>query len=85
VSPDSSTVFVTGSTGSGASDYATVAYDAIGGYQLWVRTYNGPGNGTDGGATAIGVSPDGSAVFVTGESYSTTSQDDYATLAYSIS
>jgi hypothetical protein len=29
-------------------DYATVAYDASSGVQLWVSPYNGPANGDDG-------------------------------------
>jgi hypothetical protein len=85
VSPDGSTVFVTGG-GSGSpsgSDYATVAYDASTGAQLWVSTYNGPGSGID-SAYALGVGPDGSAVFITGTSWGATS-DDYATAAYDAS
>src|SRR2546427_497360 len=84
MSPDGSEVFVTGgSTGSTSSyDYATVAYDASTGARLWVKRYNGPGNNRD-QATALGVSPDGSRVFVTGLSDgSTSSYDlDYATVA----
>jgi hypothetical protein len=85
VSPDGSTVFVTGySTGSTSFlDYATVAYDASTGTLRWVRRYNGPANGAE-YAYALGVSPDGSKVFVTGSSLGSTSSDDYATVAYSI-
>src|SRR5262249_36940375 len=45
VSPDGRTVFVTGASEGGLasiSDYATVAYDAATGAQLWVSRYNGP-------------------------------------------
>ena len=76
-------VFVTGpSKGSVTGlDYATVAYDASAGAQLWVMRYNGPGSGDD-IAFALAVSPTGTAVFVTGESVGTPSVD-YATVAYS--
>jgi WD40 repeat protein len=86
VSPDGSAVFVTGqSVGSTSrADYATVAYDASSGAELWTRRYDGPGNASD-GARALGVSPDGTAVFVTGKSTGSTSGVDYATVAYNAS
>ena len=82
VSPDGSAVFVTGTShaGSGANNYATVAYDAATGAERWVARYAGPPGGSD-HAAAIGVSPDGSAVFVTGDSVGSTGFD-FATLAY---
>ena len=85
VTPDGSTVFVTGRSDRSPSfsDYATVAYDASSGAQLWVRRYNGPRNGVD-DATALGVSPDGSKVFVTGRSEGSGSREDYASIAYGI-
>jgi len=66
-SPDGTRVFVTGaSAGIGtSSDYATAAYDASSGAELWVSRFNGPGNGND-APLAIAVSPDGTRVFVTG-------------------
>ena len=81
-------VFVTGfSTGTGTGlDYATIAYNATTGAQLWVSRYNGPANSQDGGYS-LAVSPDGGTVYVTGESTVTTTPDsasgqDYTTLAY---
>jgi DNA-binding beta-propeller fold protein YncE len=61
-------------------DYATVAYDAQSGASVWTRRYDGPGHSHD-TANAIAVSPDGTKVFVTGESWGSTSSD-YATVAY---
>jgi hypothetical protein len=86
VSPDGSRVFVTGwSSGSGTgSDYATVAYEASTGVADWTKRYNGPANGVE-DATALGVATDGSAVFVTGSSEGSSSEEDYATLAYDAS
>ncbi len=84
MSPDGSEVFVTGDSAESTSDdYGTVAYDASTGAELWAKRYNGPGNGYD-QATALGVSPDGSEVFVTGGSAGSTSGEDYATVAYSV-
>src|SRR6266550_2186639 len=54
---------------------------ALPGDQLWVKRYNGPGNGSD-FANALAVDPVGSRVLVTGESLGSTSSFDYATAAY---
>ena len=83
VSPTSKTVFVTGfSTGPNSSeDYATIAYNAATGAQMWVKRYNGPFNNID-VATSITVSPTGSKVYVTGSSYGVDTGQDYATVAY---
>ena len=52
------------------------------GDQLWVARYDGPGHGGD-FAYAVEASPDGSRVFVTGDSYGGSSTlDDYLTIAY---
>jgi hypothetical protein len=82
-SPGGSKVFVTGYSDSttGGSDYATVAYDAATGAQLWVSRYDGPGHGSD-EAYSIDATPDGTRLFVTGESTGTTGFD-YATIALS--
>jgi WD40 repeat protein len=80
-SPDGSKVFVTGCSGGvycSGSDYGTVAYDAHTGHKLWLRIYDS--GGTD-APTAIGVTPDGSTVFVTGSTGSGTTED-YGTIAY---
>jgi WD40 repeat protein len=81
-SPDGSTVYVTGGTGQlRHADYATLAYDAVTGAELWVKQYQGPRDGYD-SAHAIAITPDGTRVVVTGESEGATSPD-YLTLAYS--
>jgi uncharacterized delta-60 repeat protein len=77
----SGNVYVTGySDGSGPSrDYATVKYDRNGN-EVWVATYNGPGNGHD-SASAIAVDPSGN-VYVTGISPGIGTAHDYATVKY---
>ena len=81
VSPDGSTVFVTGtSTGSSNEDYVTLAYAASNGTPLWVRRYTRTSDTDDEGA-AILVAPDGQTVFVTGRSHSPSSSA-FATIAY---
>jgi hypothetical protein len=87
VSPDGSKVFVTGwsyRTTTGA-DYVTIAYDAATGVRLWLRRYAYPAFPMQDGATALGVSPDGSTVFVTGTSDAAQALSDYATVAYDAS
>jgi WD40 repeat protein len=84
IAVSSEAVYVTGFSHGGSSthlDYATVAYKASDGSGLWTKRFDGPGSGDD-KATAIAVNPSGSAVFVTGVSYSSTTLDDYATVSY---
>jgi uncharacterized delta-60 repeat protein len=75
-------VCVTGcSTGIGSTyDYATIKYNPAG-ERLWVRRYNGPGNGDD-QAHALAVDAKG-CVYVTGYSTGDDSGVDYATIKYS--
>jgi hypothetical protein len=63
-----------------SSDYATVAYTAMGSL-LWANRYHGPRNGRD-QPQAIAVDDTGK-VFVTGYSFATNGLQDYATVAYS--
>jgi hypothetical protein len=71
VSPDGSTVFVTGETWNAQRlpEYATVAYNASTGAQLWASLHAGQaasGDPAAADARAIVVSPDGKVVYVTG-------------------
>ena len=85
VSPDGRTVFVTGASAGKRTgfEYATVAYRAATGAQLWVARYGAPGN-TDSEAHSIAVSPNGRAVYVTGYSRGISAYA-YATVAYNAS
>src|SRR5206468_2773294 len=68
-SPDGSRVFVTGRSAISASttQFATVAYDAASGAQLWEE--ENPGGVGPAEARAVSVSPDGGTVYVAGWSY----------------
>jgi len=78
VSPNGKTVFVTGAAASGccSADYATMAYNAATGTQLWIKRYRTGGTGAS-IATEVVVNPNGNTVYVTGGSAGL-----YATLAY---
>jgi subtilisin family serine protease/outer membrane protein assembly factor BamB len=88
VSPDGSTVVVTGQSrgiDTGFTDFGTVAYDAATGEELWNALYNGPATGFDidiGGAVTAGA--DGT-VIVAGSSSGSGTGSDWATIAYDIS
>lgn len=84
VARDGSEVFVTGTTGGSSGsrqDYATLAYDASSGARLWLKRFNGEDSRTD-SAAALGVSRNGSMVFVTGQSQGSGTNFDFATVAY---
>jgi len=75
--------FVTGAsyaTQQGAPDYATMKYSTSGVLQ-WIRTYDGPGQGSDAASALALDSADN--VYVTGESYGGSGSGlDFATLKY---
>src|SRR6266542_3315158 len=78
----SGNVYVTGASfGSGTDlDYTTIKYNAADGTEEWVARYNGPGNYVD---AAWAISVDGSGdVYVTGESFGSGTDYDYATIKY---
>jgi outer membrane protein assembly factor BamB len=80
-SPDGSTVYVTGySRGLTTTDLFTISYDAATGGMLWATRYSGPDNG-GGSANSVAAGPDGSTVFVTGQSW-VSGTNDYATVAF---
>ena len=62
-------------------EYATVAYRVDDGTESWVARYDGAAGGGE-VAWAVGVGPDGTGVFVTGQSQGGVSGSDYATVAY---
>jgi hypothetical protein len=88
ISPDGMSVFVTGvSEGSTSDDFATIAYDARTGSQVWAKRYNAPARGDD-LAVSLAVAPDGTAVHVTGSTANCACPwpaNDYATVSYDAS
>ncbi len=61
-------------------DYATINYDPETGSPIWIRRYNGPGNGDD-RAHAVVIDSLGD-ISVTGESWGSGTGFDYATIKY---
>ena len=82
VGPGGTLIYVTGTSAGRTSgpDYATIAYNAATGTRSWLLRYNGPASGED-DAADVGVSPDGSAVFITGSSDGGSTSADIATQA----
>ena len=75
-------VFVTGTNVAAVNDFATVAYNAATGAQLWVRRYQRPGS-LGNHASSVAVSPTGRTVYVTGTSAThINGTGDYTTIAY---
>ncbi len=86
ITPDGRTLIVSGQspgTGTGFSDWGTVAYDAATGAQKWTARHDGPAHGLD-VPSAMTVSENGKSVIVTGASSSATTSTDLVTEAYSI-
>jgi DNA-binding beta-propeller fold protein YncE len=90
VSPDDGAVYVTGESSRQVqscggdvqgTSYATLRYDAATGAQDWVSRYNGQRNDPDQPAQ-VATSPDGSLVYVTGDSDTGCVHSDVATVAY---
>ncbi|MEO0101145.1 MAG: SBBP repeat-containing protein [candidate division WOR-3 bacterium] len=75
-------VYVTGRSDGVYRDYATIKYDSSGLIQ-WVKRYDGPANYRD-EARAIAVDGGGN-VYVTGGSYTTTTNFDLVTIKYASS
>jgi WD40 repeat protein len=83
VSPDSATVYITGGSnapGSSSPHYWTAALDAATGAQRWQATYHGPD--AKAATTGIALSPDGSAVYVTGSVGQASGLFEYGTIGY---
>jgi outer membrane protein assembly factor BamB len=75
-------VFVTGGSPGTTTlgDFTTIAYNTTTGARLWIKRYNVPG-GNGATARAVGVSPDSTKVFVTGQSV-VSATENYSTVAY---
>jgi DNA-binding beta-propeller fold protein YncE len=69
VSPDGSRVYVSGEMSNSENkgvDFATIAYSAESGVQLWLSRYVEPGTSNDDYVSSLVASPDGTKVFVAG-------------------
>ena len=75
----SGSIYVTGYSKELTTDFCTIKYDGNGD-QLWVRTYNGPGNDID-RVYAMTID-DSSNIYVTGESRGAGTFSDFATVKY---
>lgn len=64
-------------------DYATIGYRAGDGATSWVARWDDGKHGND-VAVALAMAPDGSAVYVTGWAYGSSTDADIVTIAYPI-
>lgn len=77
---NSSNVYISGSSkGTTSDDYATIKYSPSGS-QVWVMAYNGTGNLNDYSSSV--VADNSGNAYVTGRSYGSGSDYDYATIKY---
>jgi outer membrane protein assembly factor BamB len=84
LSPDGTTVFVTGRSDTPASieyDYEVFAYDAATGANIWSTRYSSTQDSDD-EPCCIGVSPDGSEVFIAGFTDHGSGTKTYLTMAF---
>ena len=89
VSPDGTRVYATGTVDNrfmcqefSSWDYATLAFDASTGTILWRAHYVGLDRASNDTATDVLTSPDGSSLFVSGNSDTCSSNGTVATLSY---
>jgi hypothetical protein len=83
MSVSGSDVYISGiTTGTSTGrDYGMWAYDAASGMLGWAKRYSGESNINDDVANDVGVSPDGSVMYVTGQSAAADGFLDYTTVA----
>jgi DNA-binding beta-propeller fold protein YncE len=81
VSPDGANVYVVGNDAEHGGDIVTVGYDAVTGAELWNERYDDGDGGYD-FPVAIAANPDGSAVYVAGQSFKRGHNFDIITIAY---
>lgn len=80
---DDCSIYITGESYESSSyttNYFTAKYDSNG-TAVWGASYNGTGNGSD-VATSIGIISNNASIVVTGKSWGTSNNLDYATVRY---
>jgi DNA-binding beta-propeller fold protein YncE len=83
VAPDGASVYVTGTSLATATeeDFATVAYSASSGAQLWASRHRGPAHG-QGDASGVVAGPGGTRVYMTGWDVGENGSVGWDTIAY---